>query len=107
MAIAFVQEFEIQGGDTSTANYDAVSAALDLKEAPDGLFIHTAGFDHGSGVFRIFDVWATREQGERFMTEKLGPIIERMAADAAERGDETFTPPQRESWYELHDSMTG
>ena len=107
MAIAYLQEFEIRGGDTSTKNYDAVSAALDLKEAPDGLLIHTAGFDHDSGVFRIFDVWATREQGERFMNEKLGPIIERMMAEAAERGDETFTPPQRESWYELHDSMTG
>jgi hypothetical protein len=107
MAIAFMQEFEIRDGDTSTTNYDAVSAALDLKQAPDGLLIHTAGFDHDSGVFRIFDVWASREQGERFMTEQLGPIIERMMAEAQERGDDTFIPPQRESWYELHDSMTG
>ncbi len=105
MAVAFLQEFEIQGGDTSTTNYDAVSSALDLEEAPDGLLIHTAGFDHESGVFRIFDVWETREHGERFMNEKLLPIVERMAQEAGERGDD-FTPPQRESWYELHDSMT-
>lgn len=107
MAVAYLQEFEIQGGDTSTTNYDAVVAALDLQEAPDGLLIHTAGFDHDGGVFRIFDVWESREQGERFISEQLGPILERMAGEAAERNDDTFRPPARESWYELHDSMTG
>jgi hypothetical protein len=107
VAIAYIQEFVIQGGDTSTANYDAVNRALDLEEAPEGLLIHTAGFDHDAGVFRIFDVWETRAHGERFINERLAPIIEPMAAAAAQRGDETFTPPSRETWYELHDSMTG
>jgi hypothetical protein len=41
MAIAYVQEFEIRDGDMSTANYDAVVAALDLHDAPDGMLIHT------------------------------------------------------------------
>jgi hypothetical protein len=107
VAVAYLQEFEIQGGDTSTTNYDAVVAALDLKEAPDGLLIHTAGFDHDGGVFRIFDVWETREQGERFISEQLEPILERMMGEAQERSDDSFRPPQREGWYELHDSMTG
>ena len=107
MAVAYLQEFTIQGGDTSTTNYDAVSAALNLQEVPDGLLIHTAGFDHDAGVFRIFDVWESREQADTFLTEKLNPIIERMASEAAERKDESFTPPTREAWYELHDSMTG
>jgi hypothetical protein len=107
VAIAYLQEFEIQGGDTSTSNYDAVAAALDLHEAPDGLHIHTAGYDHDAGVFRIFDVWDTREQGEKFITEKLNPILERMATEAAGKGDETFIPPARETWYDLHDSMAG
>jgi hypothetical protein len=106
MAIAYVQEFTIQNGDTSTTNYDSVSAALELKDAPDGLLIHTAGFDHEAGVFRIFDVWRTREQGEKFINERLMPIIEPMAAAAQQSGDESFTPPSRETWYELHDSMT-
>jgi hypothetical protein len=106
VAIAYLQEFEIRGGDTSTTNYDALNSALNLQEAPDGLLIHTAGFDHDAGVFRIFDVWETREHGEKFMTEKLTPIIERMAAEAAEKEDETFIPPTRQAWYELHDSMT-
>ena len=107
MAVAFVQEFPIQDGDTSTTNYDAVVEALGLKEAPKGLLIHTAGFDHDRGVFRIMDVWETREDGERFVNEQLNPIIEPMMEKAMQEGDETFTPPTHESWYELHDHMTG
>jgi hypothetical protein len=107
VAIAYIQEFEIQDGDTSTTNYDAVVAALDLKGAPGGLLIHTAGFDHDAGVFRIMDVWQSREDGEKFINERLNPVIEPMMAAAVERGDTSFTPPTRETWYELHDSMTG
>jgi hypothetical protein len=106
MAIAFLQEFPIRSGDTSTANYDQVAAALDLREAPEGLLIHTAGFDHDAGVFRILDVWETREQGQRFIDERLAPIIEPMAAAAMQSGDTSFAPPTRETWYELHDTMT-
>ena len=107
MAIAFMQEWPIQDGDTSTTNYDAVSAQLDLQQAPAGLLIHTAGFDHDSGVFRVFDVWESREQADKFMNEQLNPILEQMMAEATDRGDESFTPPTREAWYELHDSMHG
>jgi hypothetical protein len=105
MAIAYVQEFPIKDGDTSTANYDAVVKALDLRgNAPDGMLIHTAGFDHDDGVFRIFDVWETREQGDRFVNEQLGPILEPMIAAATESGQD-FDPPAHEAWYELHDHM--
>jgi hypothetical protein len=102
-----MQEWPIQDGDTSTTNYDAVSAELNLQQAPDGLLLHTAGFDHDSGVFRIFDVWESRAQADAFMTERLNPIIERMMGEAAESGDDSFTPPTREAWYELHDSIAG
>ena len=102
MAIAYLQEFQIRDGDTSTTNYDAVVEALNLTETPDGLLIHTAGFDND--VFRIFDVWESREQGERFMGEQLGPVLERLGAEAAARGDD-FAPPDREAWYELHHVM--
>ena len=108
MAIAYLQEFEIKDGDTSTTNYDAINAALNLQGAPDGLMIHTAGFDHDAGVFRIFDVWETREHGERFINERLNPIIEPVpSAAAAENPDANFDPPSREAWYELHDSISG
>ena len=99
MATAFVQEFAIADGDTSTTNYDAVAGELG-RVAPEGLILHTAGFDHDRGVFRIMDVWESRDAGQRFMDEKLVPIIERMVA---ERGPEDFRPPDAESWYELHD----
>jgi hypothetical protein len=107
VAIAYVQEFEIKNGDTSTTNYDAVTAALNLQSAPDGLLIHTAGFDLDSGVFRIFDVWETREQGEKFINERLNPILEPMMAAAAQSPDTNLDPPSREAWYELHDSFSG
>ena len=108
MPVAFIQEFAIQDGDTSTTNYDAVVAELDLKDVvPDGLLIHTAGFDRDAGVFRIFDVWQTREQGEKFINDLLGPVTGRLAVAAADRGDVTFTPPNREGWYDLHDSVPG
>src|SRR3954453_13128439 len=107
VAIAYLQEFTSQGGDTSTTNYDAVVAALNPQDSPDGLLIHTAGFDHDAGVFRILDVWETREQGEKFINDRLNPIIEPMAVAAEESGDNPFAPPSRETWYELHDSITG
>jgi len=106
MAVVYLQEFEIRDGDTSTTNYDAVVAELNLPQAPEGLLVHTAGFDHDNGVFRILDVWESREHGERFMNERLGPILERLAGEAAARGDD-FEPPARESWYELHDVIKG
>ena len=107
MAIAFIQEFPIVDGDTSTTNYDTVVSKLDLQGAvPQGLLLHSAGFDTDAGVFRIFDVWQTREDGERFTKEKLEPIIESMIAAATEAGED-FAPPAREGWYELHDSMSG
>lgn len=102
MAVAFVQEFPIVDGDTSTTNYDNVSRQVG-QGAIDGLIAHTAGFDHERGVFRIFDIWESREAGQRFIDETLMPIIEPMAAEAAE-GD--FTPPAAEYWYELHDVIS-
>ena len=107
MAIAYIQEFVIKDGDLSTTNYDAVSAAVNLEDAPDGLLIHTAGFDLDAGIFRIFDVWETREHGERFVAERLNPIIEPMIAAAAENPAANFDPPTRETWYELHDTIDG
>ena len=115
MSVAFIQEFAIVDGDTSTSNYDAVVEALNLASAPDGLIVHTAGFDHTDAVFRIFDVWETREQGERFVNEQLNPILQRfMARDRsaaysigmAESPEGDFRPPTLESWYDLHDTMT-
>ncbi len=97
MAVAFIQEFAVE--DRSTTNYDAVAERL-RDVAPEGGLIHTAGFDDDAGVFRIFDVWETREHGERFMRERLQPILAEMTASRPD-----LRPPTREAWYELHDVM--
>jgi hypothetical protein len=99
VAVAFIQEWQIE--DRSTSNYDAIQERLDTREdPPDGGIFHTAGFDDDAGVFRIFDVWETREQGERFISERLQPILSELMADVPDG-----RPPDREAWYELHDLM--
>jgi hypothetical protein len=99
MPVAYIQEFPID--DRSTTNYDAIAAKLG-GVTPDGGLIHTAGFDDDAGVFRIFDVWETREHGERFMQERLQPLLEELFASQPD-----LQPPTREGWYELHDVMVG
>jgi hypothetical protein len=101
MAVAFIQEWEITGEDRGTTNYDAINERLNTHDdPPDGGVVHTAGFDEDARVFRIFDVWETREHGERFIRERLMPIIKEMTA-----GRSDAPPPDRETWYELHDLM--
>jgi hypothetical protein len=101
MAVAFIQEFKIEGDDRSTTNYDTISERLNAREnPPEGGIVHTAGFDEEAGVFRIFDVWETREHGERFIRERLMPIVEELMASRPNAG-----PPDREGWYELHELM--
>ncbi len=104
MAVAYVQEFAIVDGDTSTANYDAVVAALGLDGAPAGCIVHTAGFDNEKGVFRIFDVWESREAGDKWMAEVLNPVLERVMGEVADPS--AFTPPAADYWYDLHDSLS-
>ena len=108
MAVAFIQEFKIQGDDRSTTNYDTINERLNARnDPPEGGIVHTAGFDEDAGVFRIFDVWETREHGERFINDRLNPIIEPMIAAAAQNPDANLDPPSREAWYELHDAIGG
>jgi hypothetical protein len=101
MAVAFIQEFSISDDDRSTANYDAVNERLDLDSNPaDGLIVHTAGWDEDAGVFRIFDVWESREQAEAFMRDRLQPILEEGPVNP-----DNASPPDREGTYELHDVL--
>ncbi len=57
--------------------------------------IHVAGFSE-DGVFRIFEVWESREAQERFYQERLAPLIEEMMASGA------GNPPLRQEVYDLH-----
>ncbi len=98
MAIAYVQEFEIV--DRSTANYDYVSERI--GDGPiEGLILHAAGFDDDGNVFRIFDVWESREHADRFLAERIQPLMEAGPETFPNPG--SFRPPTREAFYELHD----
>src|ERR1044071_8608109 len=97
MAIAYVQEFEI--ADRSTQNYDFV--ADKIGDGPfDGLIAHTAGFDDDAGVFRILDVWETREAAERVLAEQLPPLVEQ--GPQAFPNPDAFSEPTRDGFYDLH-----
>jgi hypothetical protein len=97
MAVAYVQEFPT--GDRSTRNYDYIAGQI--GDGPfDGLIVHTAGFDDEAGVFRILDVWETREQAERFLAEHVQPLVEQ--GPSAFPNPEAFAEPTRDGFYELH-----
>ena len=97
MAFAFVQEFPSATEEAGTANYDAIHRAIMQKAAdPEGLIIHTAGFT-GDG-FRIFEVWESQEQCERFMSAVVMPTV--MEVTQGNPG----TPPTTTS-YELHNML--
>jgi len=101
MAIAYIQEFEIR--DRSTTNYDFMKEIV--GDGPfDGLIAHSAGFDDDSGVFRIFDIWETREQAEQFLAEHVQPTIDK--GPGAFPNPDSFSPPTRDGFYELHDVFT-
>jgi hypothetical protein len=96
MAVAVVQDWVEEETDRSTTNYDAVSERLQAQdEPPAGLLVHTAGFTgHG---FRIFEVWESREDYERFFNERLMPLIQDVASDDDRQPQQTI--------YELHNFM--
>jgi len=97
MAYAFVQEFAEEPGETSTRNYDAIHRAVTSKvSGPTGLIIHTAGFT--GETFRIFEVWESQEQCERFMREIVMPTV--MEVTNGSPG-----APPRTTSYELHNMV--
>jgi hypothetical protein len=98
MAVVYIQEFPIE--NRSTENYDFVKERV--GDGPfDGLICHTAGFDDEDNVFRIIDVWESREQAERFLAEHIQPLVEQ--GPSAFPNPDNFTQPTRDGFYELHD----
>ena len=100
MPIAAVQEFDVAPGDRSTTNYDAFTARLRALPAPKGLILHTAGFTTDD-VFRVFEVWESEEDAERFRNEVLIPLLQSLPT-TGEAG-----PPQRDYTYPLHGLQRG
>jgi hypothetical protein len=96
MPVAVVQEWNEPETDRSTTSYDAISERLRADDRPiEGFLVHTAGYTgHG---FRIFEVWETREHFERFLEERLMPLVHELA-DAGNTPETTI--------YELHGFLT-
>ena len=100
MAVVYVQEFEVENGNWSTANYDWAKEQIG-DDPIEGLIVHTAGFDKEARVFRIMDVWESREQAERFIAERVQPMMEQGVDGLPD--PENASEPTRETFYELHD----
>lgn len=81
--------------EMTTEMYDQVDAKLNTAgDPPDGLIIHTAGATGGG--LRIFDVWESEEQYNRFREERLLPAIREAA------GEEAVSGAPSSQIYELH-----
>jgi hypothetical protein len=97
MPVVFVSEFDVEPGDRSTTVYDTVTERLKVAtDVPAGLICHTAGF--ADDVFRILDVWETKEQADQFFDQRLTPTVKAVMDEVGEGG-----PPARQYFYELHD----
>lgn len=69
MAIGTITRFSEGMG---AEQYDVVTGKLDLaNEPPEGLIFHSAG--ELEGRFQVFNVWETRENFDRFVTDRLRP----------------------------------
>jgi hypothetical protein len=99
MPIAVIQEFPIEGNDRTTTNYDRVQEALGIgADPPAGGLVHTAGFDEEAGVFRVFDVWESKEAWDAFLNDRLMPVVRPLMEQGGGREPETRV-------YQLHDFM--
>jgi len=78
--------------DRSTTNYDAIHDRVMAGGPIQGALVHTAGFT-GNG-FRIFEVWESREDFERFLNDVLMPIVQDIAPSDDRQPQTTV--------YELH-----
>lgn len=92
MPVAVVQDWIEEETDRSTSNYDAIHERLMDSGPIEGFLLHTAGFT-GRG-FRVFEVWETREQYDRFVEQRLMPIVREISPSDSR-------PPEL-TVYELH-----
>jgi hypothetical protein len=98
MAVVYITEFAYT--DMSTANYDWAREQIG-DDPVDGLIVHTAGFDEDAKVFRIIDVWESQEQADRFIQERIKPVMEQGVEALPNQSNTSM--PTRETIYELHD----
>ena len=67
--------------DVGREEYDTVVSAISFHDEPPlGLIVHTAAVA-GVGRMRIFDVWKTLEDHDRFVEERLRPATLLLVGD--------------------------
>lgn len=92
MAEALILEFEGYGAD----DYERVNGQLGIDmqsgegDWPQGLLMHSAATKPGG--FVIYEVWASKEDQERFMQERLGQALQEGGIEG---------PPTRNEWLDL------
>jgi hypothetical protein len=59
-------------------------------QSPAGLLVHTAG--PGDQGWYVYDLWASQEDFQRFVDEKLGPAIEALGTRGGARPEPQFFP---------------
>jgi hypothetical protein len=99
--VASVLEFDVEPGDSRTTNYDSLAARLRDQGPPKGLILHTAGFTPDD-IFRVFAVWESAEDAQRFTDEVLMPTLQSLPAPT-----EGARPPDRQYVYPRHDLRRG
>jgi hypothetical protein len=83
MAVGIIQEYD----GFQPENYERVCAEISFpQEWPEGLISHAAG--PVDGGMRLVEIWASREQFDRFIAETIQPAIERTAGAAASEAPE-------------------
>ena len=93
MATAMLLDWE----RVTQEEYDRINDALDLGVNPiEGLILHTAGATPTG--WRVFDIWESPEAFQRFVQERLMPVIK-------EVGPEGKGEPQPRL-YHLHNLYT-
>jgi hypothetical protein len=99
MAVAIVSDWKAE--DRSTAAYDRLVELMRAREDPPaGLIFHSAGFADDA-TWRVFDVWETQEDADRFIQERLMPAMGQLPPEAG------GGPPDAVSAYEVHGYQVG
>jgi hypothetical protein len=97
--VAIVVQNDWDVSDRSTANYDHVSGRIAEGGPIPGLHFHSAGFADDR-TWRVIDVWETQADCDRFMQERLMPLL----SELPEPGG---GPPDRVTSWELHAWQAG
>ncbi len=92
MADALILEFDGFDKDVYERVNEILGLDMDSGEGdwPAGLLVHTAGAKPGGWV--VLEVWESRADQERFMTERLGQALAEGGVD---------TPPSRVEWLDV------